>query len=66
MRENQRGNRTYADNAANGAQQGRSKMENNTENGLFTQQEESAGQAELNGSNSEGIMYLDIIPRFAL
>lgn len=67
MRENQRGNCTYADNASTGIQQGRNRLENTAETGLLQQQEEAACKpAELNRSNSEGMLYLDIIQRFAL
>jgi hypothetical protein len=67
MRENQRGTRTYADNACTGMQQGWNKMESNSDKSLLQQQDEINGKpAELNRANSEGMIYLDIIPRFAL
>ncbi|HEY0678733.1 MAG TPA: hypothetical protein VGD17_10630 [Chitinophagaceae bacterium] len=66
MRENQRGNRTYADNASAGIQQGRNKQENAVETNLKQTPEENVGKPVINGSNSEGMIYLDIIPRFAL
>jgi hypothetical protein len=66
MRENQRGG-TYADNTCTGLQPGRNKQENNNEINLHPRQEDStARSAEMNIAISEGMQYLDIIPRFAL
>ena len=66
MRETQRGSRTYADNTYAGMQQGRNKNENNTEAILPKQDEATSQRNELNSASSEGMLYLDIIPRFAL
>jgi hypothetical protein len=64
MREYQRGTRTYAENASP-MQKGRN--ENNAEATLAHGQDEAAKQrTDLNKAGTEGMMYLDIIPRFAL
>lgn len=66
MRENQRG-RTYADNASAGLQPGSNMHENNAEINLHPGHEESTVRsAEMTIPSSEGMQYLDIIPRFAL
>ena len=42
------------------------KFENNTDISLQQQFEDSASQPEMNNASSEGMIYLDIIQRFAL
>jgi hypothetical protein len=66
MRENVRGTRSYTDNASS-MQQARSKFENNADATVNAQQDEAKSQrSEMNHANTEGMIYLDIIPRFAL
>lgn len=56
--------REYQDNAVSAMQKG---TENNAETILKTVQDDASIQRnELNNAGSEGMMYLDIIPRFAL
>jgi hypothetical protein len=65
MREHQRNTRTYADNTSATMQKGWN--ENKAETTLKTSQDDAAAQrTEKNNTGSEGMMYLDIIPRFAL
>lgn len=67
MRENQRGSRIYADNACAGTPEGRNRNEKNAESILSQKKDESAGlSADATRLNSEGMIYLDIIQRFAL
>ena len=65
MREYQRGTRTYTDNISATMQNGWN--ENNGEAIIKSCQDDAPIQRnELNNTCSEGMMYLDIIPRFAL
>lgn len=64
MREQQRGTRTYTENTSS-MQKGRN--ESKAETTITHGQDDAATQrAEVNNAGSEGMMYLDIIPRFAL
>lgn len=64
MREYQRGTRTYAENTFP-MQKGRN--ENNAEAIKAQSQDDASIQrTDLNNKGLEGMMYLDIIPRFAL
>ena len=65
MREYQRGTRTYADNNSASMQKGRN--DNNSETTAKIGQDDAPIQwTEKSNAGSEGMMYLDIIPRFAL
>ncbi|MGB8195332.1 MAG: hypothetical protein WCF67_25595 [Chitinophagaceae bacterium] len=64
MRENQRGG---FENISSGTQKGRNKIEKTGEPIHCQDQQSNANvSANINGLNSEGMIYLDIIPRFAL
>lgn len=66
MRENQRGSRNYADNACTGTPEVRNRIEN-AEALLGQKKDTSTGlSADATRLNSEGMIYLDIIQRFAL
>ena len=67
MRENQRGSRIYVDNACTGTPDGRNRNEKNAEALHIQKKDDSAGHtADAARLNSEGMIYLDIIQRFAL
>lgn len=64
MREQQRGTRTYTENTSS-MQKGRNEAK--AETTITHGQDDAAIQrADVNNAGSEGMMYLDIIPRFAL
>ena len=67
MRENQRGSRNYADNACTGTPEVRNRNEKNAEAKHAQKKDATIGlSADATRLNSEGMIYLDIIPRFAL
>lgn len=54
------------ENLRNDNNPGQTKFENNTDNSLQQQFEDSIRQQDPNSASSEGMIYLDIIQRFAL
>jgi hypothetical protein len=67
MRENQRGSRNYADNACTGTPEVRNRNEKNAEAINAQKKDASPGlPADATRLKSEGMIYLDIIQRFAL
>jgi len=65
MKEYQRNHRTAADNGFAGAAQNAG-HENKAENKSLPQEPATGSSAAASTKNSEGMVYLDIIPRFAL